>query len=203
MTSIHDFPAEIGAGLLPIRHHTPPMSARPLCSPSPLIKLDQASLSTREDYDDYVREDPGACVFIDFEVFMKTVLHVPVDWKTLWGPAIEAIKEDCEFKEHRGQYLLQCNNPASPEKSFYEPFMNLMNVIVDTLLRYDLSGICRGSQYHHHQNCRLSGTKHLHWPNPLHVLEAGQYGNTLCDGDNIPRLVVDGMLAVVSFHGRS
>ena len=201
MATTHDFPVEQDAVLRPICPHTLLMSATPPCSPFPLIRLDQAFLSTRGDNDGYVREDLGSRVFIDFEVFMKTVLHVPVDWRTLWGPRIKAVKEDCGFKEHRKQYLQRCINPTSPEKSFYEPLMGLTNAIINTLLRCDLgSGISGDSQY---QNSLLSGTKHLYWTNPLHVLEAGRYDNTLCDGGDMPRLLVDGMLAVIFFHGWS
>ena len=134
---------------------------------------------------------------------MKSVLRVPVDWNTLWDPVIEAIKEDCRFKKYHGQYLQQCIDPALPGKSFYEPLMNVVNAIVDALPRCDLSGISRGSQYHHHQNCPLPGMNNLHWADPLHVLEAGQYNNTLCDGKNMPRLVVNGTFAVIFFHGWS
>lgn len=191
MSTIHDFPVEPDAGLLPICSHTHPIP----CSPLPVIKLDQASLSTRGDNDDYIRRSR---VFIDFEVFMNTVLHVPVDWKTRWGPGIKAIKEDRGFKEHHEQYLQQCINPASSEKSFHEPLTNLTNAIINTLLRRDLgSVISRGFQCHHLQSCLLFGTKHLRWTNPLHVLEAGPYGNTLCDGGNMPRLLIDGTFAVI------
>ena len=77
--------------------------------------------------------------------------------------------------------------------------MNLMNSIVEGFLRYDLIGNSRGSRYHHHQDFRLSGTKRLHWANPLPVLEPGQYNSTLCNGKDIPRLTVDGTLAAFVF----
>ena len=40
--------------------------------------------------------------------------------------------------------------------------------------------------------------KSLHWANPLQVLEVKPYDNALCDGKNMPRLVVGGKRTVRS-----
>ena len=39
---------------------------------------------------------------------------------------------------------------------------------------------------------RAGVNKLLHWANPLQVLEVKPYDNALCDGKNMPRLVVGG-----------
>lgn len=49
---------------------------------------------------------------------------------------------------------------------------------------------------HPHQ----SKSESLHWANPLHVLEVKPYDNALCEGKNMPRLVIDGECALCSFH---
>ena len=56
-----------------------------------------------EEYDN-VYEDLSNRVFVDFDVFLLSVLHVPRDWKTLWGPAIEAVKADQEFSTCHRKY---------------------------------------------------------------------------------------------------
>ena len=58
----------------------------------------------REDYEEYIREDLNSRVFVDFEVFMRSVLHVPVGWEAKWKPNIEAVKADPRFREHHDEY---------------------------------------------------------------------------------------------------
>ena len=87
----------------------------------------------REDYDDYIREDFESRVFVDFEVFMKTVLHVPDNWKDAWGPAIAEVKTDTRFTKCHREYCEKCDQPGLHEKSFYEPFVDTANAVLTVL----------------------------------------------------------------------
>jgi hypothetical protein len=183
---------------------------------------DRVEKFNRADYDDYIREDLNSRVFVDFEVFMKHVLHVPDNWKTEWGPAIEAVKADPDFKNHHKEYCERCNEFGSHEESFYAPLMNTANAALDVLSRSTFDGISRKiPQYYRvndpkklrggifnkfnlspdlvllHDDCQPS-KQDFHWANPLHILEVKPYDNALCDGTNIPELVIDGKYATNS-----
>ena len=85
---------------------------------------DQVDSYDRGDYEDYVREDLRSRVFVDFEVFMEYVLHVPKDWSTQWESVIETIKADPTFLGNLEGYRECCNNRTSLEESFYDPTKN-------------------------------------------------------------------------------
>ena len=176
------------------------------------------------DYDNYVREDLKSRVFVDFEVFMKYVLHVPHDWDTKWKSAIEAIEADPDFKEHHGEYCKLCESETR-ERRFYEPLMETANAALRVLSRLGFQDIPSGiPHYYHvndswkgqggamdkadlsldlvvlHTNCRPSEGENMHRANPLHVLEAKSFDSAICAGTNMPRLVVDGKHATRCFH---
>ena len=213
----------------------------------------------RSDYDDYIREDLNSRVFVDFEVFLKSVLHVPHDWKTLWGPAIEAVKADGEFTGHHKQYCDLCGDNRTVEESFYNPLMETANSVIDVLSRNEFKDISGSPQRYHvnhpkrlrgsvmnrsnlspdlvvlHKDCpapekskikdpkakdskaensKAKSIKHegtnpkgakpsdrLHWANALHILEVKPYDSAICDGLNIPRLIVDGKCGLSSRGG--
>ena len=180
---------------------------------------DRAERFHQADYDGYIREDLRSRVFVDFEVFMKYVLHVPDDWKTAWGPAIEAVKADPDFERCYEKYCEQCNKSYSQEESFYAPLINAANAALGVLSRSTFDGIpSQTPQYYHANNakklrgevfnkfnlspdlvlrneCQPSKKEDLHWANPLHILEDELYDNALCDGTSVPRLVIDGQCA--------
>ena len=54
----------------------------------------------RGNCDEYVHQDIKNRVSVDFEVFMKSILHVPQDWRIRWSQAIEAIRTDPKFKQY-------------------------------------------------------------------------------------------------------
>jgi len=182
--------------------------------------IDRVDQYDRADYEAYIREDLSCRVFVDYEVFMKRVLHVPDDWKTRWGPAIEAVKADVEFHEHHKNYCKLCGESGTLEKKFYPVLMETANAILGVVSRSNFKDIPseRRQYYYVSDPQHLKGgvmnkmslspdvvllhknrvppqrgiNKTLHWANPLHVLEVKPYDNALCDGKNIPRLVVDG-----------
>ena len=177
----------------------------------------------RSDYGEYIREDAKKRVFVDFEVFMEYVLHVPGDWKTLWSADIEAVKADPGFKEHHEKYCELCNS-RSLEGLFYRPLMETANAVLRALPRPDPEAVTRGiPQYYHvgdpkrlrggvinksklspdlivlHEDCVQSEKESLHWTNVLHVLEVKPFDSAICDGENMPRLVVNGKRVANSF----
>ena len=179
---------------------------------------DRVGKFERADYDVYIREDVGSRVFIDFEVFMKRVLYVPDDWRSAWGPAIEAVKADPTFKHHH-EYYSKCNNSDTQEDPFYIPLMETANAALSVLSRLTFGDVSPGVPQCYrvsdpkklrggainksnlspdivvlHKACRPS-TENLHWANPLHILEVKPYDSTIFDASDVPRLVVDGKAA--------
>ena len=170
----------------------------------------------RIDYDEYIREDLHSRVFVDFEAFIKSALHVPHDWRTLWGPAIKAVKEDKSFKEFHRKYCEQCDRPGPHEVDFYDPLVDTANSVLKVVYPSKFEGISGTPQYYRvnnpkriwggvmdkfklspdlvvvHKDLRPPVGKSLHWANPLHVLEVKPYDGAICDGTKIPRLIVDG-----------
>jgi hypothetical protein len=181
---------------------------------------DEVDRDDRADYENYIREDLSCRVFVDYEVFMKRVLHVPEDWETQWGGAIEAVKANAVFKRHHKNYCKFCEESGTLEKNFYPSLMEMANAVLGVLSRSRFEGIPSGKRQYYYVNDpkhlkggmmnkkglspdlvllhkdrphpHRGGNKSLHWANPLHVLEVKPYDNALCDGGNIPRLVVDG-----------
>jgi hypothetical protein len=173
------------------------------------------------DYDDYVREDLKSRVFVDFEVFMKTVLHAPDDWKTQWGRAIEAVKADPKFTEHHKGYCELCENGGTVEEPFYVPLVNTANAVLAVLDTLTLDHISCGTPQRYHVNhprrpqggvmdksglspdlitlhklCLPPEEGRPHWANLLHILEVKPFDNSICDATHMPRLIVDGRRAM-------
>jgi hypothetical protein len=188
---------------------------------------DRVDKYNRGDYDDYVREDLKSRVFVDFDVLLKSVLHAPDDWKTRWGPTIEAVKADQEFAKLHEKYCKNCENGDLKEDRFYKPLEETTNAILAVLTRPPhFDAMPRGiPQYLHvndpkklrggvfgkanltpdlitlHKECHPSEGGTLHWANPLHILEVKRSDNSISDGTGMPNLVVDGKCAVSSFYG--
>ena len=98
---------------------------------------------------EYVREDIKNRVFVDFEVFMKSVLHVPQDWKIRWSQAIEAVRTDPKFKEYHEDYFKRCGNLTTQERSLYEPLMEAVNAVLAVLSRSGFDDISCGIPLHY------------------------------------------------------
>ena len=190
---------------------------------------DRVDKYDRADYEDYIREDLGCRVFVDYEVFMKQVLHVPEKWRTMWGRAIKAITADEEFKRHYKKYCDMCKEGMTPEKAFYSPLMETANAVLEVVSRskfkhipsekrryycvtdvthlkggvMDRRGLCPDIVLMHKNRTPPSNPKDefVYWATPLHVLEVKPYDNALCDGANIPHLIVDGEHERWGFRG--
>lgn len=176
----------------------------------------------REDDDDYIHKDLKSRVFVDFGVFLKSVLHVPPDWRTKWKPIIEAVKEDGEFKRYYEEYCQKCGVIGSPEKPFYQSLMMTANAALNVVSSSRV--IPRNAQYHCvnstgtfrggvmgkkglapdlvvlRDECKHLQTQDLHWASVLHVVEVGPYGAAICDGKHMPRLIVDGKPVTSPFY---
>ena len=70
-------------------------------------------------------------VFVDIEVFMKNVLHVPEDWEELWGGIIEEIKRSPAFTNALFKYIGLCETNGVREQLFYKPLADVANAILD------------------------------------------------------------------------
>ena len=127
--------------------------------------MDRVDGYKRSDCDDYIREGLNSRVFVDFEVFLKAVLHVPHDWRTLWGPAIEAVKADEKFIGHHEKYYGLCGKRGTVAMSSYAPLTETANAVIDVLYRNEFGGIS-GSLQHSHVNDpkRLQGGV-MNWAN--------------------------------------
>ena len=183
---------------------------------------------SRNDYDDYVREDLKGRVFVDYEVFMKYVLHVPEDWRIKWEPIMKTIRTDPAFQKQHEDYCRCCNDPTARELLFYQPLANAANAILRILSQSQFDGMNSGIPQTYcvgnytklqggifnkanlspdlvvfHEECDTTKPKgpkpNPHWANALHILEVKPYGNAICDGNNMPRLVFDGEYAMRPF----
>ena len=211
-----------------------PNAARPVPETTPLSRgssirqrqdgdTDRVDGYDREDYEEYVREDLKSRVFVDFEVFMRSVLHVPKDWETEWKSIIEAVEADPEFHKHHKEYFERCDSAETREELFYKPLAKMANAVLDVWSQSELTRTDSGIPQAYHVNSpgKLQGgifnkanlspdlvvlhkayntkSSSLHWANALHVLEVKPYGNAVCDGGDMPRLIVDGEQATSSF----
>ena len=174
----------------------------------------------REDYEEYVHEDLKSRVFVDYEVFMKSVLHVPKDWNTQWKSVIRAVEADPEFQKHCKEYFECCDCSATREELFYRPLAKMTNTVLDIWSEFGGSDSGIHQAYHVNRPRKLQGgifnkanlspnlvvvhkdcptkSNNLHWANALRILEVKPYGNVICDGCDMPNLVVDGEHATAS-----
>ena len=140
-------------------------------------------------YYEVAHGDLRSRVFVDFEVFMKNALHVPDDWKTRWGPAIEAIKADLEFKKYLEEHRRHCGMPESQKASFYEPLTNTARAALNVLSRSIFDRASFEDPQSHHVN---DTEEDLQWTSPLHLLGVRAYGSAICNGKNLPRMLAGG-----------
>ena len=70
-------------------------------------------------------------VFVDMDVFMKYVLHVPDNWEELWGPTIERIKREIPFSFAHWDFTGKCDDQESLEEDLYGPLVEMNNAILD------------------------------------------------------------------------
>lgn len=121
-------------------------------------------------------------VFVDIEVFIKSVLHAPVDWKTQWAPVIHMVKRNPDFMKHYLEHrVLHKKKYAEPEESHYEPLL-LMN---DATLRVAFPAT-------------LSQDTPLPLTQLVLIVDDGIPGCVLNEGSSIPQLVAKGTVTQIS-----
>ena len=141
-------------------------------------------------------------VFVDIDVFMRTVLHVPDNWKELWGRTIRRIKRDKVFSIAHWDYSRQCGTQGVQEWTFYKPLVDMGNAILDISDSSPDGFVKPQTRQRHHgflphicsEDCdeaRLNQSN-LFWTKPFRALEAEPLDPVLVDGSWMPRLKVDG-----------
>ena len=180
-------------------------------------------------YEEYIIQDfERHRVFVDIDVFMKNVLHVPDDWKELWRQTIRDIKCDKTFSISYLDYCHECGIPGAEETRFYEPLVGMANAILDfsdedssdssvkprtpqRYLRNDPKRILYGvindlspdivavhKEFLADDGLGEPSGSNLTWAQPLQALEVKPWGGALVDGSCMPRLKVNGERATNS-----
>jgi len=174
-------------------------------------------------YEEYLIQDfERHRVFVDIDVFMKHVLHVPDNWRELWGPNIKEIKRNKDFWFAFSSYCSQCAIQGANETRFYEPLVGMANTILDfatndssdesikprtpqRYLRNDPKTISCGvidglspDIVAVHKDFPVNDGSGLTWAQPLQALEVKPSDGALVDGLCMPRLKVNGERATTS-----
>ena len=171
-----------------------PLSGGPSVQHEEVGDANQFNVYNHEDYEGCIRLDLDSRVFVDFEVFLKNVFHVPYDWRTKWGPAIDAVKTDGEFSEHHAKYRELCEGRDMPEVDSFPLLMKMVNATLDVLYRSVFEGISAEKHKYYNRSCPQGEEQSPHEVNPLYIVNP--HDDALCGGKNMPRLVVDGKYAI-------
>lgn len=93
---------------------------------------DKARKYDVDKYEQYIVQDfERHRVFVDIDVFMEYVLHVPKNWKKLWGRTIRSIKRNSVFSTAHWDYTRQCGTQGVNEVQFYQPLVDMGNAILE------------------------------------------------------------------------
>ena len=93
---------------------------------------DQVKKYDSDKYEEYIiRDFERHRVFVDIDVFMTEVLHIPKNWKELWGRTIRRVKRDRVFSTAHWDYSRRCGTRGIREQAFYKPLVDMGNAILD------------------------------------------------------------------------
>ena len=93
---------------------------------------DEVQKGNSAKYEEYIiRDFERHRVFVDIDVFMTRVLHVPENWRELWGRTIRRVKRDSVFSTALWDYARRCGTQAATEQKFYKPLVDMGNAILD------------------------------------------------------------------------
>ena len=172
---------------------------------SVLHKLRHATQQPPIHDDEYIlREFEYRRVFIDIDVFMEHFLHVPENWRELWGRTIMQIKRDETFSISYWDYRRECEIQGQGTKKswFYRPLVDMADAVLDFLTEdpLDESAKLRTPQRYLRNNSKKVHPEgsNLTWAEPLQAPEVGSSDDVLDDGSWIPRLKVNGERATTS-----
>ncbi|KAF9789671.1 hypothetical protein BJ322DRAFT_1105528 [Thelephora terrestris] len=146
-----------------------------------------------EDHE-HVYECLDSRVFVDFEAFLKSALHVPPDWKTLWGPAIEAVKADEKFSAHHRPLMKTANTVIGVISA--RQFDGIPGTPHAGDPRKLWTGVTNGAGFSSDTADPRKNPQPLHSANNLHILEGA-----ICNGKHMPRLIVDGINLISNHAG--
>ena len=207
--------------ILPIPHSTPVARGSAILQ-SLQPDTDQPQKFHSAKYEQYLAQDfERHRVFVDIEVFMQRVLHVPENWKDMWRPTIKQIKRNGRFSTPHSTYTQRCDRPGIQECSLYEHLVDMGNAILDiskdsenesvkprTPQRYlkgdpnkidcgvitDLSPdvVAVHEDLPGQIHPRHGNKSNLSWANVLQTLEVKHRDSALVDGRSMPRLKVNG-----------
>ena len=91
----------------------------------------QPETSNSTEYEEFLAHDfERHRVFVDIDVFMERVLHVPHKWKNEWESTIQKIKRDPSFVAALEEYKSVCESGAV-ELKYYKPLVEMTNAIVN------------------------------------------------------------------------
>ena len=125
-------------------------------------------------------------VFVDIDVFMNTVLHVPDNWRELWGRTIMRIKRDEAFLISYWDYRHKCQIQGAGSES-HRPLVDMANAVLDFLSKDPLD-----------ESVKLRTPRRYSRNNPKEIhpkrsnLTQASLDDALDDGSWIPRLQVKG-----------
>ena len=111
---------------------------------------------------------------------MKHVLRVPDDWEYVWGPTIEAVKADSDFKELHREYHKLCDKLGTHEELPRKSLMNTVKAVFDVLSRSAVNDISPNTPDNvvSHKCPGLSNEDQR--KNILHILEVNPDDGALC-----------------------
>lgn len=102
-------------------------------------------------YERYIAQDFARNrVFVDIDVFMTHVLHVPADWEVSWARTIRRIKRDPAFHTAHWSFTRECGTQGVPEWRLYKPLVDMTNIIVG--LSSDVLPAKSGTRVHYLRN---------------------------------------------------
>ena len=149
--------------------------------------------SPEYDDEDILSEFKHHRVFVDIDVFMETVLHVPENWRELWRRIIMRIKRDETFLVSYWDYRHKCQIQSAEESRFYRPLVDMANAVLDFLTKdpLDVSVKLRTPQRYPRNNPKKTHPEgsNFTWADSLQVESSG---DALDDGSWIPRLKTNG-----------
>lgn len=96
------------------------------------LDTDRSGKYDSDDYEEFIAQDfEHHRVFVGMDDFMKHVLHVPDDWKTQWGPAIQEVRRDSLFNTCHQRYSTACDDRGINEVDLYGPLVGMINAILE------------------------------------------------------------------------
>ena len=122
----------------PTRRHFAPFQGSVLSTPTARgvaaankleLDPDQPQKGNSAKYEEFLAQDfKRHRVFVDIDVFMERVLHVPHKWRSDWKTTIKKIKKGPPFAAALKEYKSLCKNGAV-EVMFYKPLVEMANAV--------------------------------------------------------------------------